>query len=279
MKHSRPITAKNLLLDLLRASQGDAWPVRQLVAAAELFGIKENAVRVNITRLVARGILETDSRGFYRMSQRPDPIRDWINTWVDGEQRMRPWDGAWLAVSAPNPCRTQDRKSLDQQLAKLGFRDLDGRFWLRPDNLSLPNNELASLLNAFCDNADLLLSSMNAVFRDGISVDIGALWNPAALEDDYRHMNKRLQDSRRQLERRDIDTILRESFILGGEAIHLLAVDPLLPASMINADLRAELTATMIDYDHHFQRHWLQVFENRSVAIVPIDVHARLAEN
>ena len=75
MSTGRVVTAKNLLLDLLRASEPDAWPVKVLVEAAGLFDISENALRVNITRLLSQGLLEQDSRGFYRLAETTKPVR------------------------------------------------------------------------------------------------------------------------------------------------------------------------------------------------------------
>ncbi len=50
-------TAKSLILDLLSTARGGVMPVRALVAAAALFEIGENGVRVELARLSARGLV------------------------------------------------------------------------------------------------------------------------------------------------------------------------------------------------------------------------------
>ena len=47
-----------------------------------------------------------------------------------------------------------------------------------------------------------------------------------------------------------------ESFRLGGEGIHVLAKDPLLPQELIDTALRANLWQTMIDYDRLGREIW-----------------------
>ena len=65
-------TAKSLILDLLSTLRGGAMPVRALVAAGNLFGLAENSIRVDLARLVARGIVERNERGQYRMTARAE---------------------------------------------------------------------------------------------------------------------------------------------------------------------------------------------------------------
>ena len=60
-------TARSLILDLLSTLRRGAAPVRALVAAAGLFGIGENSLRVALARLLAAGMVERDARGQYRL--------------------------------------------------------------------------------------------------------------------------------------------------------------------------------------------------------------------
>ncbi len=63
-------TAKTLLLDLLSTVSHGSCPVRALLEAAELFGIRENSLRVALVRLRAGGLVERDERGCYRLANR-----------------------------------------------------------------------------------------------------------------------------------------------------------------------------------------------------------------
>jgi len=59
-------TAKSLILDLLSTARGGAMPVRALIAAAALFEIGENGVRVELARLSARGLVQRTIAGSTR---------------------------------------------------------------------------------------------------------------------------------------------------------------------------------------------------------------------
>ena len=60
-------TAKSLILDLLTTVPGTSVPVQFLVEAAAMFGIDSNSVRVALTRLGARGLIESEKRGQYHL--------------------------------------------------------------------------------------------------------------------------------------------------------------------------------------------------------------------
>ncbi|MEX1237098.1 MAG: hypothetical protein WD994_02400, partial [Pseudomonadales bacterium] len=56
-----------------------------------------------------------------------------------------------------------------------------------------------------------------------------------------------------KLPRRDA---LKESFHLGGEAVHILAKDPLLPSEVIDTTQRKQLWETMLAYDRLGRNIW-----------------------
>ena len=58
---------KSLILDLLATVGRSTAPVRALIAAADLFEIGENRLRVALARLCADGLVESDGRGRYRL--------------------------------------------------------------------------------------------------------------------------------------------------------------------------------------------------------------------
>ena len=74
-------------------------PVRALVRAGALFGIAENSIRVALTRLLARGLVERDERGAYRLgagAARGDAAG--CASWRASSDRIRTWAGGWIAV-------------------------------------------------------------------------------------------------------------------------------------------------------------------------------------
>ena len=108
------VTAKSLLLDVLRSTKSTAWPVKKLIEVANMFSIKESAVRVTLSRLVSRGLIETDERGSYLMTSAYDPVRNWIDDWQKGEDRLTDWSGQWLCVCPPIKIRKKDQQLLDK---------------------------------------------------------------------------------------------------------------------------------------------------------------------
>ncbi len=131
-------TAKSLILDLLSTLRRGSMPVRALVAAGSFFGIEENALRVALTRLLARGLVERDERGQYRAGSRAGALDRWIKRWRALDQAVRPWDGTWVAALGIT-ARTADRGSRGEPLRALrflAFRELVPGVHVRPDNLA-----------------------------------------------------------------------------------------------------------------------------------------------
>ena len=67
-RHPPPGTSSSICSR--RSRRRGAMPVRALVAAGGLFGIRENSVRVALARLLADGLIERDERGAYRLGPR-----------------------------------------------------------------------------------------------------------------------------------------------------------------------------------------------------------------
>src|SRR5262249_12440984 len=131
-------TARHLVLDLLSTLPRGAMPVRALVAAGELFAIRENSVRVALARLLAGGLIERDERGAYRLGPRAQGVSRQVGSWRDLDARLRPWDGGWIGVHTAG-LRGAARSQLRRQrraLDWLGFRELCAGLALRPDNLA-----------------------------------------------------------------------------------------------------------------------------------------------
>ena len=122
---------------LLRSTKSTAWPVKKLIEVADMFSIGESAVRVTLSRLVSHGLIETIEPASYVMTSGYDPVRNWIDDWKKGEERITDWNGQWLCIHPPMKIRKTDRQALGKAAHRLGFRIVQDRMWARPDNLTM----------------------------------------------------------------------------------------------------------------------------------------------
>jgi phenylacetic acid degradation operon negative regulatory protein len=249
------VTPRNVVLNLVRTSGQDAQPVSRLVAVADLFGFTENALRVAVARLVADGLLESDERGSYRLGSAAAPVQAHVEDWRKGEQRMRAWNGEWLSLLLQSKFDRAHRRASLKALSRLGFRESHPGLWVRPDNLaqSFPQSieRLRSL--GLEDNAEAFRSRD---FSDVYALRLGRQWPARALMQGYERSLRDLQRSLRKLLVMPRQTALVQSFLLGGEAIRVLATDPLLPEEIVASAKRRELTELMLRYDSVGRRIW-----------------------
>src|SRR5215472_2092349 len=112
-------------------------PVRALVAAAELFEVDHNRLRVALARLVAARLVERDERGQYRLGERAGAIGTQVTSWRKIEERLRPWSGGWIGAYTAGLSRRERRATQRRGRAFrfLGFRELRPGLEIRPDNL------------------------------------------------------------------------------------------------------------------------------------------------
>src|ERR1700740_201919 len=64
-----PLTARSVALSTLLGYHPPALPISALVKVGELFGIRDRAIRVALTRMVRDGDVTVDN-GVYRLSER-----------------------------------------------------------------------------------------------------------------------------------------------------------------------------------------------------------------
>lgn len=241
-----------MILDLLRVTPADpgAAPVSALVEVGELFGFSGNTVRVAVSRLVRVGLLESDERGWYRLSSRTDPVNRHVSSWREGEARIRrPWNGAWLAIALSKASRREERKSSKRALDMLGFRAGFDLLWVRPDNLDESHEQTAARLEelGYEASAELLVvasvpEATDLRWRHG-------LWPTQRLLSSYRVLRRDLANSMKRLRSMPSEQGLVETFLLGGAAMRALALDPLLPSEILPTDLRGKLTEDLLAYE------------------------------
>ncbi len=243
----------DVIMDMLRSARSRKRSAQSLIAAGALFGHTENAMRVNLSRLVARGLIESPQRGLYRLARQTDALNDFVERWRLGEARVRSWDGReWLFAHTDQA----DKASL-WALDALGFRAVRPGLFARPDNLSLANDELHTLAKSIGLAASVLL--LNGAPIDASATKLWFLsWRPAELNKRYHDALARLVKSAARLAKLPATDARLESFTLGGEVIHLLAKDPLLPQEVVDVEARRTLWQALLDYDVQGKEVWAE---------------------
>lgn len=244
----------NIILDLLRTYRQRGTTVQDLTATGHLFGFSENRIRVTLSRLVNRGIIEIVHRGHYRLCATTDPVNDLAEGWRLGESRVRAWtEATWICVHAP--VATTHRTKSEWALTSVGFRMVAADLWIRPDNLTTTTQDLKHQLIALGVPSNALIIA-NARVEDHVEQQWLSAIDAAALERRYCDMNERLVNSLNRLSTLLQDQAKKESFELGGEAIQILAKDPLLPESILLPDSRRQLWQTMCRFDEAGRKIW-----------------------
>ena len=240
-------------MDMLRSARTRQRSARSLIAAGALFGHTENTMRVNLSRLTARGLIVCPRRGLYSLARQTDSLNDFVERWRLGEGRIRPWTGGnWLFAHVEAA-----GKASSWALDALGFRAVREGLYARPDNLNLSTEVLHELAAGIGMSSEVLLLCSNGV-PDALARRWFPAWQPAALNARYHDGLARLAESTRRLRSLPPDEARLESFALGGTVIHQLAKDPLLPDSQVEVSARRALWQAMLSYDALGQEIWAE---------------------
>jgi phenylacetic acid degradation operon negative regulatory protein len=249
-------TPRSLIVDLLSTLTRGTMPVAALVEAGRLFGLEPGSVRVALARLLATGRVERDLRGRYRLGAAAAPIQSVVQGWRGLGGRAAAWDGSWLGVLDEGVAPRGAAARRHQRALRLqGFRRLRRGVWLRPANLrggcAAVREELLRLGLA----ADALVVTLRDLDAKS-ERRIRALYAPDSLRAGYRALLARLAASSKRLGSLPEAEAMRESFLLGGRGIQLLALDPLLPAEILDPRERDALVRAMRAYDRQGRDCW-----------------------
>jgi phenylacetic acid degradation operon negative regulatory protein len=254
---------KSAILDLLQTTRGRSLPVRALVEAGALFGLPENGLRVALARLVARGLVERDGPGRYRLAAGAQPISRRVGGWSSADQRALRWDGAWLGVLTQG--RTNGgraaRRGDARALAFLGFARLAPGLWIRPDNLR------GGVTGAREELHELGLDPRVSVLRlteldPKTEKRARELWDAESLVAEQRQAREALEKSAAKLERLSPAAAMVETFLVGGRAIRQIALDPCLPEAIAPEKERRALVAAMREYDRAGRACWREFMKS-----------------
>jgi phenylacetic acid degradation operon negative regulatory protein len=250
-------TPKSLVLDLLSTVPHSAMPVGALIAAAQLFGVSENNLRVTLARLRATGMIDQDERGRYRLAEQAAPVGKHVLSWRDVEDRVRPWTMGWLGVHTAAVQRSERRahRHGERALRYLGFERFDSGLHLRPDNLVGGVDGVRQRLYELGLDAKALVFSLSNLDPDA-ERRARRLWNTSALRNGYRSSLAALRKSEARLTTLPLDEALVESFLRGGRVIRQIVLDPLLPEPLVPASERAALVEALRRYDRAGRACW-----------------------
>ncbi len=274
------ITPKSLILDLLStlpSRGGHSMPVRALIEAAGRFGMASSSVRVALARLLAQERVERDERGRYRLGVAADAVSGAIRSWRRLEDQVVPWSQGWAAVHRARIGSRRARRSGDQSLVFLGFREFEPGLFVRPDNLKGSIAELRRRLMG------LGLEDSARVFGltdfDEISeARARGLWDRDALSSAYQEACDALAESHSRLSGAPVADAMMETFRLGGRVIRQLVLDPLLPEELAPAEPRRRLVAQMREYDAFGRGCWAGFLGTHGVSHRSAPVDLRVAE-
>lgn len=266
-------TPKSFILSILHVSNEDAIPIKALVHGGKIFGFSSNSIRVNTTRLIREGIIESDERGLYRLCDSNNPIRKFINSWRLGESRTKPWDGSWIACLLPKVPVGQLKKSKNV-LRLLGFRDGLTGFWIRPQNMTFKLSEIREFMRKMESHSEAEVFIAGQFDKKLCEKWKQYLWPIDDLAQSHKKIIKKLKESASRLHKMPIENALVESYILGSEAIHSLNTDPLLPEEIMSSSYRILLTKTMLEYDELGKNIWLKTYKGFELDKTPS--HLRL---
>lgn len=272
-----PPTPKSLILNLLLAADGAPLSASDAVNSAQLFGVRENSVRVALVRLNAAGLIESAGRGAYRLGPQATTVAADVASWRHAEQRVCEWSGSWLMVSTSGLGRS-DRSALrarERALALAGFQALSEGLHVRPDNL------IGHAQAARVRLQQLGLETEAPVF---VATDLDpeldrrarGLWSGAKLNQAYVRTRNKLESWLASIDRLDAETAARESYVLGNEAIRQIVFDPLLPAPLVDVEARRACVQTVMAFDAAGHRIWQQLLPSLRQPVTPSPATAPL---
>lgn len=242
----------SVILDLLRTYLQKGTTVKAIMATGAMYDFSENQMRVNLSRLVSKGIVENFKRGYYRLTDHTDPLNDFVESWRLGEARVKPWDGqSWLLTHTEEKPVEKRSWALDA----CGFRQIADGLWIRPDNLARDPVDLERLLTALgMDDTCILATGASLTQRWQDAWE--AHFDFCAMAGRYEQYRADLEASLTRLDDMPYESALKESFQLGGRVVHILAKDPLLPEAFIDTASRKALWQSMLAYDRKGREVW-----------------------
>lgn len=226
----RPLTARSVLVSVLLGTHPPRLPTRALIAAAELFGVRESAARTALSRLVAKGELVAEN-GAYRLVG--DLLGRQERQDVGRSAARRSWNGEWtMVVVTRTGASAGDRAARRTALGRARLAELRDGVWVRPDNLDTEvDRERTTRSEAF---ADATVGGFRP--QDGEpGLEAALLWDLDDWATRARGLRRELLRLTPGLEAGD-DALLARGFVVSAAVLRLFQRDPLLPDELLPDD-------------------------------------------
>ena len=261
----RELSPRNIILDLMGVSHPQPLEAGYLNLISDIFNIPVNNLRVALTRLAAKGMLDNTQRGVYRLSPKAMARNEFARRWKQSQCVEGEWNGSWIGCHLSKGANRSVRSKSLNALSWFGFKPGLDHLWVRPNNLLQNVSSLQAVLK------DLGLESQSHVFSmDDIDPTLAkhwkTLWPVHALNQSYSELNQQLLSSYEQLDKTPLKASLLETCVLGSEAIHFLATDPQLPSDIRPSQEYETLRKTMIDYDLAGRKIWLKQLSSLGIS-------------
>ena len=226
------------LLGEFWAGRTEAIPSVALVRLLGAFGINEQAARVALGRLAARGALIMERRGrttWYRQSPNLLHILPQGRAIAAGFGEPRTgWDGTWSIVTwsmAGGTAAAAHRVRLN--LRELGFAPLNPGVWVSPDH---PSDDLADAFAVADDIVFTVFTARDAEVTGATSPR--STWDPQELRPEYDNFIELFQPQLESLTQRPVSP--SEALVMRTRAVYrwfvIATLDPDLPAELLPID-------------------------------------------
>ncbi len=221
MSGIRRLTARSVVLSVLLGAHPASATAAELIGLTADFGIRDTALRVALTRMVAAGDLDRCDDG-YRLADRLLARQRRQDAAL--APRLREWDGSWVTlIFTRGGADARSRAALRKLLAENRFGELREGVWLRPDNIDAQ------------PEADITAGARVLSARDGDPAGLAAaLWDLSGWRDAGRELLAAMAAAG--------DVPAR--FAIAAAIVRHLRTDPVLPAALLpdgwpGDDLRA----------------------------------------
>lgn len=263
------ITPKSLILSIMQVADERTIPIKALIVCGDLFGFTSNTIRVTVTRLIREKTIESDERGYYRLGTRKNPVSRFIKTWRMGEKRLVAWDERWLCVLLPHKMDRSLQVRCKKVLEILGFREGLTDLWVRPFNLIFSMEDIVIIMKSMGMHPNTELFIGQNFSRTLMNRWKSYLWDVEGINQSYSEIIKKLEKSHDRIPKMPVENAMVESYIIGGEAIHILLTDPLLPTEIQPSGNREKLTRIMLSYDDLCMDIWVKKLEGLKLDKTP----------
>ena len=260
---SSAVTPRRLIMSLFNSPDTVSLTIGQLITAGTIFEIEVTAMRMAVSRLIKEQLISNTERGVYTAGASAMSLNSEIQSWRWADKKTTEWCGDWSLALSGHLGRTNKTqlRSMIKAFELYGFVEIELGVWLRPANLVQDIDQLKASLVEIGMDSRIYLMRVSKV-ADGQQQNWHSKWPIGELETGYLKMIETLKSSETSLKKMSCQEAARESLIIGGAAIRLINLDPLLPKELINAELFKDLVTHMVAYDKLGQLHWQQLLSN-----------------